>query len=62
MTRLALALRLYLATTTKEQKALAKEWKCSESTVTRFLAGTSMPEPVTMLRVFQWCLENEGKH
>jgi predicted transcriptional regulator len=58
-TRLAEALRLWILTNEIEQRDLAKAWKCSPSTVTRFLAGTALPEPQTILRIFQWCLEIE---
>lgn len=59
VTRLALSIRLYLATKKIEQKELAKAWDCSESTVTRFLAESAMPQPMTMLKVFAWMLEDE---
>lgn len=55
--RLAAAIRLYLSVNEIEQKALAKAWKCSESTVTRFLAGQATPEAVTMQRIILWTLE-----
>lgn len=58
-TRLAAALKLWLQNQRLNQKQLAKAWKCSESTVTRFLAGTAMPEATTLLRIFQWCLDAE---
>ena len=61
MSRLAIALRLYVAVNELEQKPLAKAWKCSESTVTRFLNGTAVPEAATMARIFVWCLEQETK-
>lgn len=59
-TKLATAIRLYLAATNQDQKQLAKLWQCSESTVTRFLNGSGIPEPGTMLRIFQWSLELEA--
>ncbi len=58
-TRLAAAIRLLLANSDVEQKHLAKEWGCSESTVTRFLAGLALPEARTVVRIFEWSL---GEH
>lgn len=55
--RLAAAIRLWLATSDLDQKRLAAAWECSESTVTRFLAGTAMPEAQTVLKIIQWSLE-----
>lgn len=60
-TRLALALRLYIAANQIEQRLLAKEWDCSESTVTRFLAGQAMPEAKTMMRILAWMIEESSK-
>ena len=58
--RLAIAIRLYIASSNTDQKSLAQEWECSESTVTRFLSGQAMPESRTMARMFLWCLENDS--
>lgn len=58
ITRLSLMVKLYVAMQDIEQKSLATEWGCSESTVTRFLTGQALPEPKTLLRIFQWTLEN----
>lgn len=58
--RLAIAVRLLLTWSDAQQRQLAREWECSESTVTRFLAGTATPEPKTMLRIFAWLLETDS--
>jgi hypothetical protein len=58
-TRLAIAIRLWLAAEDREQKDLAAAWCCSESTVARFLGGQAIPESGTMLRIFTWCLAAE---
>lgn len=58
--RLAVAIKLLLATSDLNQKDLAIHWDCGESTVTRFLSGESLPEPKTLLRIVQWMLENHA--
>lgn len=57
-TRLAIALRLYLATNEISQKELALAWGCSESAVCRLLSGEALLSADTMLRVFGWMLES----
>ncbi len=59
-TRLATALKMYLALHDISQKDLAKAWDCSESCVTRFLSGESTPEARTMMRIITWFLEIEA--
>lgn len=59
MTKLAHALKLYLAARDLSGKVLAREWNCSESTVSRFLTGQSTPEPVVCFRIVQWLFDSE---
>lgn len=61
MTRIARALRLYIASENIEQIELSHAWGCSQSTVTRFLRGEAIPEVQTMLRIIQWCISQEPK-
>lgn len=59
-TKLAQALKLYLAARDLSGKDLAREWGCSESTVSRFLGGRSMPEPQACFRIVAWLFEAEN--
>ncbi len=59
-TKIANALKLYLAARDLSGKDLAREWQCSESTVSRFLTGRCLPEPQTCFRIIAWLFENES--
>lgn len=52
--RLAEMLRLYIAANGLEQKAVAAEIGISESTLSRFLSGASMPDGIGFMRVVAW--------
>jgi transcriptional regulator with XRE-family HTH domain len=54
-TRLASALKMWLAFSGMSQRDLAKALECSPSTITRFLDGKEM-DAATTLRLFQWML------
>jgi len=53
--RLASALKMWLAFSGMSQRDLAKALECSPSTITRFLDGKEM-DAATTLRLFQWLL------
>lgn len=62
MTRLAMALKLYLMMHPQiDQKQLAERIGCSASSITRFTNGTGIPEAKTMLSLFQWLLEEHSE-
>lgn len=54
--RLAQALKLWLAFSGVSQRDLAKAIDTSPSSITRFMAGKEM-DAATTLRLFQWMLE-----
>jgi predicted transcriptional regulator len=54
--RLAQALRMWLAFSGVSQRDLAKAIKASPSSITRFMDGKDM-DAATTLRLFQWMLE-----
>jgi hypothetical protein len=55
--KLAEMIRLYCAAHNVEYRRLAEKWRCSPSTVTRFLANDYAPNGPTMARVIAWLLE-----
>lgn len=57
--RLAQMIRLWCAANNVDQKTLAADWGCGESTVTRFLASEQMPNGLTMARVIGWLLSDK---
>lgn len=60
MTKLAKALRMYLAAQDIEQQALAQELGVSEAMVSRFLAGQGRPEAITSAKIYLWLLQEES--
>lgn len=56
-TRLAVAIRLYVASRNIDQKTIAKSVGCGQSTITRFLSGEAIPESLTMLKIATWLME-----
>ncbi len=55
--RIVHILRNYTAAASLQYKDLAKEWGCSQSTVSRFMAGSHMPDGHTMMRIVAWMLK-----
>ena len=60
-TRLAIALRMYLAANNFTHKELAKLWGTSEATVSRFLSGHQLPAVRTMVNAIGWLLEEHER-
>lgn len=56
-TKLARMIRIWAAATGVEQAELAKAWGAAPSTVTRFLAGSTMPDGKTTARIIAWLME-----
>ena len=56
--RLILALRLLIASEGCSQKWLAKQWGTSESTVSRFMDGSHIPEARTMFKIINWLVDD----
>jgi len=56
-TKLAVMLRMWLSYHGIEQRDFSVELGCSPSTVTRFLAGTAMPDGKTVARIIAWLFE-----
>lgn len=52
--RIAEMLRLYIAANNLEQKVVAQEIGISESTLSRFLGGTSIPDGLGFVRMIAW--------
>ena len=60
-TRLAIALRMYLAVNEFTHKELANLWGTSEATVSLFLSGHQVPAARTMVNAIAWLLEEHER-
>jgi len=58
-TRLAVAIKLLLASRDIDQKQFASYVGTSPSTITRFLRGKCMPDAATVMRIVSWLMEVE---
>lgn len=59
-TRLATAIKLFLASRDMDQKSFSANVDTNQSTVTRFLRGECTPEAKTLLRMVAWMMESDG--
>ena len=57
LTRLAIAVRLFLQQSGVEQKELAEQLGCSPSALTRFLRGETTLESKTVINLIQWMMQ-----
>ena len=57
--RLAAMLRIYIAASNLQQKAICKQIGVNESTFSRFISGNREPDAEGFAKILTWCLGKE---